>query len=181
MAGELVRYNPSEARKKIEQALEIARQTHELIIQEPAASPPQQTPRHPPWTALLRCLVKTDDVLDVLRACCVHDRPYASRYILRSNGTWEYQGPIQVNKLRYRLQYEESGSPLELPNQYLDQEECAWCGSVNMGAIFCGLCKTFVCYGKTVHNAFRCRPSCGAEGQLIRGNYHHMGVNPTIR
>jgi hypothetical protein len=46
----------------------------------------------------------TNDVLDLIRVCAVHDRPFAARYILNVDGIYRHQGTIRVTEKLYRLQ-----------------------------------------------------------------------------
>jgi hypothetical protein len=43
-------------------------------------------------------------------------------------------------------------------------ESCAYCGAKSV--VRCGACELWVCRGRTQGNYFRCRPGCGAAGDI---------------
>lgn len=175
MSGEIVRWKPpvSDLTRRIDAALE--QRGREAI-----ARPPQRAEQDPSYI-FAHQVVSADDVLDVMRICAVHDRPYASRYIRGQDYRFHYHGPIEITKSLYRLQYEDSPDRRMLPNRDIDHEQCAYCGATGLGAVLCGRCKALVCYGKAVRKIFRCRPSCGEEGPIVLGRFDNPGISPFIQ
>jgi len=188
MAGELIRWKPSsKVEDRVKQALQIVQgnipPVHRSTEQPPAERlmtpvPISNPPANRPPAAPAKQGAK--DVIDVVRICAVHDKPYASRYVLGTDGRFRYAGPIQVTKSLYRLQYEDSGDIKVVPSVDIDVETCAWCAASGRGAIRCGRCRQLICRGKTVHKRFRCRESCGREGDLAHEDFENPGVNPFI-
>lgn len=119
----------------------------------------------------------TPEVVDLQRACAVHDKPYTSRYVRGRDGRYRYAQSIRVTESLYRAQYAES-ERLTVDGGFAGEETSPWCGASGYGAVRCTGCGTDVCYGKTVAGYFRCRRSCGHEGKLVSGSFKHLGMRP---
>jgi len=158
--NELVKWQPSEAGRKIDAALARIRN---------GAAEGRLIPSRREETA--------PEVVDLQRVCAVHDKPYTARYVRGRDGRYRYAQSIRVTETLYRGQYAEN-EPLSVGNGFLAEECCAWCGASGFAAVHCTGCEADVCYGKTVARYFRCRKSCGREGNLVAGNFRQVGFRP---
>jgi hypothetical protein len=121
-------------------------------------------------------------IVDLPRVCAVLDRPYAARYIM-VNGIFRLQDTLEVPESVYRNLYLNNDNVEAVPLRDLGCETCSVCGARQnpnwCGPVKCNRCHAFTCYGRTVDDYHRCRPSCGAEGQLTRGEgKSHNGLAP---
>jgi hypothetical protein len=121
---------------------------------------------------------KPGEVVDLLRICAVHDKPYMARYVRGAQGCFEYAQTIQVTELLYRGQYADRSNTASLGGSELAVEICAWCGASGRGSIRCGTCLAEICYGKVVRNYFLCRPSCDGKGEMKSTLRKHSGIRP---
>ena len=160
MANELVKWKPSPASRKIEAALEKIRGSARPVAR--------------PVPAVEIELVAFADIVDVPRICTVVRRPYVARYVL-SGGHFRYAQGIRhiqgLNAVKY-----ESGVAATISWNDIGEEMCPWCHAVGWGAIRCGECTAFVCYGRTVGDWFKC--CCGNEGRLVQRNTDESGFVP---
>jgi len=131
------------------------------------------------------------EVVELLRVCAVHDRPYLARYIMGAEGLFHYAQSVKLSHQSYRDQYEDNPDGVEVnTSQLTGHESCAWCRAdgEELGqtiGVRCGKCGSVVCFGRTVSAGryFYCRSSCGAEGQLPRHgiSWSEHGNRPEIR
>ena len=136
---------------------------------------------------------RTEDVIDVMRVCSVHDRPFAARYIINDDGVYRHQGTIRITERLYRLQYQRHAGTALVPACYVVEEECPWCGARSPEEIFCTYCLSYVCWGRygfgradsdrsSVLAKGACRESCGYRGGLVNGRHTPFyGVHPQLR
>lgn len=193
MANELVKWTPP--RSKADEALQLVRR-QEVVQRKQEVTQQARYERtiiradgtticEPMTTDAIRAFqdrfgnkheVIKHEVIDLIRACSVLDKPFASRYVHGSYGVYHYHGPIIITPQLYRRLYEDNTKCGIVPNSDLAHEVCPHCGAEGMGAILCPACKMEVCWGKTVHKTFRCR--CGHEAGLSPAVWEHRGINP---
>ena len=66
------------------------------------------------------------EVIDLLRICAVHDKPYVARYILGADGVYRFSQTIQITKRSHRDQYEGNAqSHLVDSRNFAGDEACA--------------------------------------------------------
>lgn len=170
MSHEIVKWRPSNTGRKIDEAIAEIRRC-EIRKAEPAEIRQRQPEKFGNGTP--------GEVLDLPRVCAIHDKPWSARYIRGRNGHFHYAQTVRVTEALYLSQYAECGNARQdLPVNDLGDETCPWCGASGFGAVRCGGCKRDVCYGRTVSGYFRCRPSCGHEGKIVRSNYRVAGISP---
>jgi hypothetical protein len=141
----------------------------------------------PPPVTSLKC--NPGEVVDLLRFCALHDRPYVARYIQGGEGSYRFSQAIQVTRRSHRDQYERNAQSLLVNSRDLTGDEvCAWCRArgEELGfskSIWCGNCHCQICFGRTTADGyFHCRTSCGSEGQLGRPTDRpQQGFRPEIR
>jgi hypothetical protein len=131
------------------------------------------------------------EVIELLRVCAVHDRPYLARYIMGTDGCFHYAQSVKLSHQLYRDQCEDNPNSIEVnTSQLTGYESCAWCRAdgEQLGqkiGVRCGGCGRVVCFGRTVSAGryFYCRSSCGSEGQLPRHgiSWSEHGIRPEIR
>jgi hypothetical protein len=172
--NELVKWKPDDgAAKRIDRAMQLIRARPSLgghdveLVQEA---------RHLP-VARDASLVK--GVVDLLRVCAVHDRPWAARYVAGDGGIFHYADSVAITETLFRRQYA-GGKRVIVPSSCIGEETCAWCGVSRTGAVYCPACKSLVCYGRTVVKEFRCRPSCGNAGRLEPTHITYEGIVPEV-
>jgi len=178
MSNELVKWRPeSVAARKIETALARLRTGGPRELRRPdvyETRPIERTRAHTPAPAAV-------EIVDLLRICAVHDKPYTARYIAGSDGRFHYSQTVRVTEALYLEQYADSLSKAGLDDCHLAEEFCPWCGGHGLGSVLCGTCHREICYGKTTGRYFRCRDSCGAQGALVTQSRWHEGVTPSTR
>jgi len=165
MAGELVRFQGVVMTR--DEALELVR------VRQEANAP---TPRHFADVPVNR---NQPLRIDVMRLCAAHGRPWAAIYIRQGDGSYRYAKSIRVTKALYRTQYTPGTQEVvTLDRRWLDEEECAWCGSCEEGIFWCGNCRKTVCGGMSNGRYFRCH--CGGEGWVEDRELQHVAFVPRI-
>jgi len=128
-------------------------------------------------------LPKNGTPIDIPRQCAVHGRYYVARYIQDGPGSFQFGRTIRMEG-QVPEQYEDASRGVrEMPNQFLHEESCPWCGAGGFGAVLCGKCHKTICFGKTDANRyFRCTNACGEEGFLKEfDTLFQRGVHPSLR
>jgi hypothetical protein len=129
------------------------------------------------------------EIVDVLRVCAVHDKPYFAVYLRSPIGRFKL---IKTSKVRSQS----SGGPGEagagravsIKAEDIEEgpgETCAWCGAgpkfsssgqrFSTVACFCG---EAVCTGRMRGNVFKCRDSCGFSSPIAS---HCIPSKGTVR
>jgi hypothetical protein len=175
MAGELVKWSggkpvrisPDTKRRVISEAL--------ALLTSAPVSPARGNRAGLPVSAL-----QPGDVVDLARVCAVHDKPYAARYVMGADGRYRRGPMIEVTEALFLRQYAANGvRRVVRPQQILFAEEtCIWCGACGVGSVLCGGCWHEVCYGRMAGRFFRCRSSCGWQGNMIWRARNAEGVTP---
>jgi hypothetical protein len=132
---------------------------------------------------------RSGEVVDLLRVCAVHDRPYIARYIKAPDGRYHYSQTIQVTNRSHREQYKATSTGILVASTDLvGEESCAWCrarGDEVGGSksVLCHGCHVEICFGRTTADGyFHCRPNCGSHGQLGRPIHRpQQGFRPEVR
>jgi hypothetical protein len=150
MAGELVKYRPSDLSRKIDTALERIR-AKQIVAR-----------------------ISAVDVVELPRICCMRKKPYTARYIVDGEKLL-YSRSIRIYRGLDEVKYVE-GLGVTVTAQQIGSERCAWCAAVGWGALRCGRCKSLVCYGKSTDDWMRCY--CGYEGRVIEENFDEQGIIP---
>jgi hypothetical protein len=178
MANEIQRWSPIENRIAELRHCQLIRRRNETV----------QTTEE--WfREVLAPLPPLGEVVDLLRVCAVHDRPYLARYIKGADGLYYLSQTIQITKRSHRDQYQRTPAGILVSSRdIVGEESCAWCrarGEEVGGSrsVLCGSCKAEICYGRTTADGyFRCRPSCGSEGPLGQPSHRPQpGYQPEIR
>ncbi len=133
--------------------------------------------------------VRSGELVDLLRVCAVHDRPYIARYIKAADGRYHYSQTIQITKRSHREQYRDTSMGVQVSSRDLvGEESCAWCRARaeetgHTRSVLCGGCHMEICYGRTTADGyFHCRLSCGTHGELGHpSNRPQQGFRPEIR
>lgn len=184
--NELVKWKPvddwkpgADTSRRIEQAMKLVR----------AKPAPEQRGAEPRGGGELRPIAKpsvlrtraVEGIVDLLRFCAVHDKPWAARYAADAAGVFRYADSIAITETLFRRQYTGSKRVI-VPSSSIGEEVCSWCGvSRNTpGAVYCPACRSFICYGRTVMKEFRCRPSCGNAGRLQPTEVTEEGIVPEV-
>ena len=177
MASEIIKANPNNrslahrtlARQTMIDALARLRRTGEHLKKHEQDRLTRLAPHVP------------SEIVDLPRMCAVHDRPYAARYVRASNGRYRYAQSVKVTEAVFLSQYADSLNDVcNVPSNDIGEETCAWCAASGSGSVLCGSCKKEVCYGKTTGRFFRCRVSCGGEGNMVSGHRRYNGVSPRL-
>jgi hypothetical protein len=177
MAGDLVKagqrdqslVRASDARRAMREALVRLRRTSGILKTHDAQ--PVVIPVRPQ---------ESGEIVDLPRVCAVHDRPYVARYIADGTGRFRHAQTIRITE-RLCEQYEANrGDARMVPSGDVGEETCPWCGASGPGSVRCGLCRVEVCYGGSYGKHFRCRESCGAEGDLVPDDRAMRGVTPSL-
>lgn len=117
--------------------------------------------------------------VDLIRACAVYNKPWATIYMRHENGLYAYKDSIRVRGRVYQLQYAEPEQTYIIDPRAVGEEECAWCGSYDIcfhchSASDGSGCQMMVCRGLSSGNYLRCR--CGKEGWAHPHWPKHVGV-----
>jgi hypothetical protein len=173
----IVKWTPNLAvTRRIEEALELVNTKVPAIRQEEKR--PALGNSAPPAVDNGR---RSPQLVAMLRACALVDKPYASYYVLGEDGRYRYSRSGQVNKAIFRELYSGFGvGSFRMRSADIDEETCPWCGSSGPGGVLCEACETFICWGAVVDNRFiRCR--CGHSGELSKRTLENIGVVPRGR
>jgi hypothetical protein len=180
MSNEIQKWTPIENKLAELRRCQLARQQRETV------QPSQGSSR-----SMLSGDASRGEVIELLRVCAVHDRPYLARYIKGADGRFHYAQSVKLSHQSYRDQYEDNPDGVEVhTSQLTGYESCAWCRAdgEQLGqkiGVRCGGCGSVVCFGRTVSAGryFYCRSSCGSEGQLPRQgiSWSEQGNRPEIR
>jgi hypothetical protein len=177
MSGELVKWKPpvSNDSRKVDRALAKLRQSGAL--QDVRRADRLETRRGQVLNTNAPSPAKFE-ITDLPRICAVHDKPYAARYIAGPDGRFRYSQTFKVTEDLYLSQYADSINQTRMSGEDLAEESCPWCGGHGFGAVRCGSCGNEICYGKTTGRYFRCRDSCGGQGQMVPQSRKLLGAKP---
>lgn len=177
--NELVKYHGPErsltpARRAMDEALEKLRGRGEVVKRQ-AETRSVTAAAHPDPVFMV------GEVVDLPRMCAVHDRPWVARYIAGKDGRFRHAQTIKVTEAMYESQYAESEyQQLAVCSSDLAEECCPWCGGHGVGSVRCAECGEEVCYGRTAGRYFRCRSSCGGEGDMVPEKRMQGGLTPSL-
>jgi hypothetical protein len=178
MSNELVKWrSESLAARKIETALTRLRSGGLQQQPRPEEFEARRIERSPAYVPSRAAV----EIVDLLRICAVHDKPYTARYIAGADGRFHYSQTIRVTEALYLGQYADGHNHAGLDDCDLAEECCPWCGGHGFGSVLCRKCGREICYGKTTGRYFRCRESCSGHGTLVTESRRQEGITPSMR
>jgi hypothetical protein len=141
-----------------------------------------------PYSPRARVMVpEQKSLVELLRACAVHDAPWIARYVRQSNGVYVFVSGFWL-EAKHSQNYS-NGAVDQLLDFGADKEQCP-CGAHTragaVGAVWCADCTertgARICYGRTSPSGFfQCRDSCGARGRLGSSESHEFAMRPGLR
>lgn len=149
---------------------------------KPAFQPPAgyiQTKRQP---SIVEQEIR--DHIELLRICSSRRQLYFSRYKI-DRGQLIYSCSVQVNELTKHMIYDRrSHDGIEVSDSQLGYETCPWCGTTHYGALHCGVCGSFMCYGLAYwrgSDQFIICVACNVEGRIMPETNTQVGIFPKVR
>ena len=133
--------------------------------------------RQPAWGDVSVVKPVAGVVVDLLRICAIHDKPYMARYVTGDDGRFRHAQTFRLTETLLDGQYNANERRV-IANADLAEESCPWCGGHGFGSVRCGKCGWEICYGKTTGRYFRCRDWCPGEGNIIPTDRPNEGLTP---
>lgn len=119
-------------------------------------------------------------VIDLPRRCAVHKLLWCARYVFH-HGHFRYHGGIDPEQT-HTGQYGPEMLRHLPPSFRAAKEICPHCGGRTRtgctGAVQCGDCGQFYCYGNTTEDSYSSCPCCGSSGYAELRNIQYNGVIP---
>lgn len=154
----------------------------------PSPAPEIWTPRRAEGGAGVRSAAVArvhSSPIELVRCCAVYDEFWLAAYEPGRNGEYEFFTSRPLPKHQQNRYSAENIITLPAGFQ-TDVEQCACCltrpHDDSTGGVLCDRCGARVCFGRTSQSGyFRCRKSCGREGQLSDGEPDARGLTPGRR